>query len=358
MKVPKVTVDAWKELYQAAVNFQSLQPWDLLEDSEIFGVKDPLTGEIGYCCVLGAAGQVFALCMYRGSEGLAFHQRMQAGEFDPEVDDAWAMQNALMVEFTDRKDLEKEDLAVIKSVGFKPQKTNHSPSYPCFRNHTPGFAPWFISEAEAKWLTFALLCATDLVETVKEDDDLLEREKPGHVLTYFVRDTGGKKLSWTRKWQMPEPYSEPVPVEVPLNELSLRKIKSLRLKQDSAWEADAFFLAGGVVLDKDRPYFSRLAMVAHKQSGFIFNMEMLPSEQPPYITLRDVFLGALEKHAALPVELHVRDEMIWEALKPLTDALGIRLRLKRFLPMIFEAKESLNQEARSGFRASSPHRYT
>ncbi len=52
MKIPKVKRDTWKELYQAAVKFQSLAPWGLLEDNEVFGVKDPVTGEVGYCCIL------------------------------------------------------------------------------------------------------------------------------------------------------------------------------------------------------------------------------------------------------------------------------------------------------------------
>lgn len=51
----------------------------------------------------------------------------------------------------------------------------------------------------------------------------------------------------------------------------------------------------------------------------------------------------------LPNELHVKDDLIWEALKPMADKLDIRLRLKRTLPMIFEAKAALNEEARSGF---------
>lgn len=355
MKVPKVSLDIWRELYEAAHKFQSLAPWDLLEDNEIFGVKDPVTGEIGYCCVLGAAGQVFALCMYRGSEGLAFHQRMQTGDLNPEIDDSWAMQNALIAEFTERRDLEKEDLAVIKSLGFKPQKNDHSPPYPRFRNHAPGFAPWFLTEEEGRWLAFALRCATDVVEAIEEDDDLLEPEKPGHILTYVPRDTGGEALSWTRKWQMPEPYSEPAPPEAPLNELALRRIQGLQLKHDSAWEADAFFLAGGVILDKDRPYYSRLAMVVQKQSGFIYNMEMLPPGEPPYLAMRDALLGALEKHGVLPSELHVRDELLWEALKPLTDKFAIKLRLKRILPAIVEAKEFLNAESRRGFRPSLAH---
>ena len=132
MKVPPVDIQTWKNLYQAAAAFYALQPWELFEDGEIFGVKYPVSGEIGYCCVLGALGEVFALCMYRGSEGLALHRKMQAGEINPAIDDSFAMQNALMAEFCDRKDMEKEDLAVIKKLEFKPIKSPCASAYPCF----------------------------------------------------------------------------------------------------------------------------------------------------------------------------------------------------------------------------------
>ena len=350
MKVPTINIEVWKKLYQAAVSFHSLQAWKLFDDSEVFGVKDPVSGEIGYCCVLGALGEVFALCMYRGSEGLALHRKMQAGEVDPSMDDSFAMQNALMAEFCDRKELEKEDLAVIKQLEFKPIKSPYAPGYPCFRNYTPGFAPWFISEDEAQWLTFALRCAVDLTEAVEEDGDLLEPEKQGHCLLYFPRDTGGAELSWTRKRHLPEPLREPTLPEMSIDELRLRKIQKQSLKQDTPWEMDCFYLSGGVIQDRDRPYYLRCVMVAHKQSGFIFHADMLSSEQDTFSSLRRVFLEAIEKHDLLPNELHVRDELTWETLKPLAEKLGCRLRLTRNLPAIFEAKGALNEQMRRGFR--------
>jgi len=349
MKVPPVDIQTWKNLYQAAAAFYALQPWELFEDGEIFGVKDPVSGEIGYCCVLGALGEVFALCMYRGSEGLALHRKMQEGKIDPAIDDVFAMQNVLMSEFCDRKDLEKEDLAVIKQLEFKISKSPYAPAYPCFRNYTPGFAPWFISEEEAQWLTFALRCAADLTEAVEEDETVLEPERSGHCLIYFPRDNGASELSWTRKWHLPELPKEPTLPEMPVDELRLRKIQKRPLRRDTPWEMDVFYLPGGVIQDRDRPYYSRCVMVAHRQSGFIFHVDMLSPEQNTFSSLRRVFLEAIEKHGLFPDELHVRDELTWETLKPLAEKIGCRLRLTRNLPAIFEAKEALNQQMRRGF---------
>src|SRR3989338_1822045 len=60
----------WKELYKQAVKFKEIAPWCWMWDSNLFGVKNPEDGETGYCCVLGAAGEVFGLVVYKGCEGL------------------------------------------------------------------------------------------------------------------------------------------------------------------------------------------------------------------------------------------------------------------------------------------------
>lgn len=349
MKVPQVSINVWKDLYRAASGFRDLSPWELFDDSMIFGVRDPAGEQIGYCCILGALGEVFALCMYRGSGGLALHCKMQAGEIDPAREDVFAMQNVLMTEFCDRKELKKEDLAVIKKLGLKFSYSSGAPAYPCFRDYAPGFAPWFVSERDARWLTFALRCATDLTETLEEDDSLMEAGKPGHYLVYLPRDNGDKELSWTRKWLVPTLYEEPSLPQISVDEFRLRKIQKQSLKPDSAWEMDIFYLAGGVIQDRDRPYYSRCIMAAHGQSGFVFNVELLSPEQKSHLVLQNIFLDSIEKHGFLPAELHVRDELTWKILKPLTEKLGCQLRLQQNLPAIFEAKEALSEQMRKGF---------
>jgi len=47
------SLEEWKGLYEAAVRLRELAPWEWMYDSDIFGVKNPYTGEVGYCCVLG-----------------------------------------------------------------------------------------------------------------------------------------------------------------------------------------------------------------------------------------------------------------------------------------------------------------
>jgi hypothetical protein len=352
MKIPHLSSNISKSLLEAMQSFRKNEPWELMEDDDIFGVQDPVSGEIGWCCILGSNAQVFALCMYRGSEGLNLYRKIQNDEFDVEQDDVFAIQNYLMAEFCGRAELEKEDLALVKGQGFKLDKTQDLPAYPRFRSHLPGEAPWHMTEEEAQWLVLALECSVDFAECLEEDEGLLQPEKPGHLLVYVPREVGGDKTSWVKRWVMPEPYNDPAPQLIPADELRIRKLKETPKTPDSAWEADSFYLTGGMILDRDRPYFARAAMIAHHESGFILSIEVLPYGADHYLGVRQGIFQAIEKHRHIPSEIWVRDENLWEALKPTTDALGITLRMKRNLSAILEAKTAIAEDSRSGFATS------
>ena len=206
MIIPKVRLEIWKELYDAAIRFKEAAPWELLGDDEVFAVKDPGTGEIGYCTILGRLGEVFALFVYRGDEGLATYQKLQNEEIDPERDDFFAINNALMAEFTDRSRLDKEDLRIIEALGYKFRGAK---SYPIFRSHLPGYAPWFLTESEAFFLEFALRCTLDYFDLSDRDAVMIERKDPNQFLLYSPKSNDGEAASFERRWFRPEPSPRP-----------------------------------------------------------------------------------------------------------------------------------------------------
>ena len=59
-----------KQLYRAAVRVKELAPWDWMDESDIFGVQNPETGELGFVSIMGMAGEHFAIGLYQGAEGL------------------------------------------------------------------------------------------------------------------------------------------------------------------------------------------------------------------------------------------------------------------------------------------------
>jgi len=152
------SIPEWKDLYNAAIEFKQIECWNWMEDSDLFGVQNPEDGEIGYCCVLGALGEVFGLAVYLGAEGLNEYLKVQSGEIAPKDFDA-VHQRCLLASFEDRRLLQRPDLEVIKKLGLK---FRGSKSWSLFRSYQPGYYPWYLNKKEAIFLTIALQQAKEV----------------------------------------------------------------------------------------------------------------------------------------------------------------------------------------------------
>ena len=334
-KIPEVPLEIFRDLYSAAAEFAALEPWDSFNDSELFAVRETATRQTGYACVLGALGEVYALCVYRGAEGFDIHRRMQRREFDLESGEIMAAQNCLMAEFADREELEQADRETIKKLGLKFRGRR---AWPRFRSHLPGFAPWHLDEAEAKFLVLALRCGTEIARKAQDEGvDLAER--PGQVLCWTAAPDRQLDTAWE-----PEPvYERPEPRPLVLDSERVAAMRGMNLRREGAWEAGASFFPG-VMMDRERPYLARNTMVADAESGFILNALVCDAETPVHQALSDAVLGAAERNGALPRELHLRGEETARLLEPLGLALGFAVRAKAQLEMVSAACDAITNE--------------
>ena len=149
LPVPTISLDLWRELYQAAASYQLLAPWQWMDDTHVLGVNNE--HGVRLASVLGNLGELFGLASYRGSAGANFLLRLRRGEFAPENPDARFYQDALLVDFVPRKDLRKEERAIVQQIAFQPPVRKPT-LFPQFQSHKPGYTPWFIDEAEAPLL--------------------------------------------------------------------------------------------------------------------------------------------------------------------------------------------------------------
>ncbi len=337
-KIPDVSLEAWKPLYSEAVVFAALKPWEHFDDGTIFGVQDPKTGQMGYACILGALGELHALCVYRGPEGYDVHRRMRNNEFRRRPEDVVALQNCLFAEYADREELDKADLGTIRRLGlsFRGPK-----AWPLFRSHLPGFAPWHLTEDEAGFLTFALRCASGAASKAIQGALQLDA-KPGEVFCHFQGADGSIQTRWE-----PAPIHRPQPpAPVVIDDAALSAIKSKPTQTDSAWEADIWCMPSALT-DRDRPYFPRFTLVAHQESGFIIHNGIALPESAPHQALADALVEAIIKSGRMPNEIQLRDESFAACLAPLGKALGIKLKPGK-LKMVREARKELEKYMRSG----------
>ncbi len=79
MKTPTPTLEEYRQLYEAALAFKEEAPWEWMTEDQVFGVRDPETGEIGYASIMGMLGEHLALALYLGSAALEGFWRVARG---------------------------------------------------------------------------------------------------------------------------------------------------------------------------------------------------------------------------------------------------------------------------------------
>lgn len=329
-----------KRLYEAADSFRKLAPWEWMDDDRIFGVKNPETGVIDYCGVLGALHEVFALVVYEGPEGLHGYLKLLSGELGEMSLHGVEYQRALMASFDDRRDLAPEDLAVIRSLNLKFRGKN---GWPMFRHHLPGYLPWFVTESQAGILATCLEQALDVLPRYRENPGLLQDPTSN---SHLVRVFGSQQsqAGW-RDEILPAP---PPPSKdsstvctVPIDEVGIARIRRQQRKRRGVWEI-GFCYAPVPIREQcdERPYFPRLLGIIDQATGLI--LAVLLQKQGKHVRVfRDQILSCLEQRDFLPEHLLVDHDEAAALAEPIAAALGIALHRVRELPAFAEALDGL-----------------
>lgn len=338
IKPPKVSLNIWRSLYQAAIEFRDLSPWKIFNDTDLFTLKDPISNEVGYCSIMGAMGEFFALGIYRGEKGLVCFDRINSNEFKGREQEVIEINDTLMAEFCYQDDLEKEDLKVMKQLGFK---NKGSGLLPMFRSSLPGSFPWFINEDEAHYLTFALRCACDLVHRYANDPSFLRSENPDSYRAYIPVEKQDKKKTWEWKtsWHTPSPPVEQV-IQYPLNFATIQGILDKKNKRMGTWEVGSTIFPAQIH-DKERPYSPRVNILVDRNSFFILGMNTVEFGENSHHKVCDMLLDTISKHGILPEEIVFSDSTTCSIAKAITNSLDIEASCSQDLPAIEDIKEEL-----------------
>lgn len=326
MKASTPTLTEYKTLYDLAKQFKALAPWKWMYDHDMFGVQNPETGETGWCCVLGNLGEIFALVVYRGTEGIDGYLKIMSGEVDIYDPDVPQHQKCLMASFGDREDLEPEDLAIIKRLGlkFRGRKT-----WPSFRNYEPGFVPWFITSDEAKFLAVTIEQAIDIAVRFDKNERLLY---PDQGDTYLVRipEKTGKTLSWRDEYMKLLPPPPPPPMNDRIDEIRVQRIKMQAERTDAAWEVGYCYAPMPIQERRDqRPYYSKMLAVLDQATGLVVTAHTIEGTDEA-AEFRDHLLGLFERIGYIPAQIILNRDNVQQILAPITAQLGISVcRVKK-----------------------------
>ncbi|MBL7775030.1 MAG: hypothetical protein JNK89_03460, partial [Saprospiraceae bacterium] len=264
---------SWHDFYQTAAQFRDLAPWRWFYDSQIFGVQHPETGEIGWCCIMGRAGEHFALAVYRGAAGLdSFYRLAGAEELEnpnnPEAFNNMVRQNCWMVSFEDAQLVSPEQKKHLKALGLSFRGAGQ---WIVAQSYDPGLHPWLMAEAELPWVAQCLEQAMEVARRAKNDPDLLDRE---NLLVRTPQRLPDGSLRWEDRYpddsELPQ---APLPEAVVPSKAFVEKVRFLP-QHPGALALANFFLLSAIQENKSqRPWHPCLLLAIEPGSGMIVAQE-------------------------------------------------------------------------------------
>jgi hypothetical protein len=334
MTTPRI-MDVWNELFEEANKFNKLQCWIWMDGGDLFAVQNPDSGEIGYCSVMGALGEVFGMAVYLGEEGLESMRKIQSDDLPPE--EVMYTQKCLLISFEDRAELDKKDLALIKQSGLKFRGAN---AWPQFRYHEPGYFPWYLNEEQARFATLVLQQAADVAARYRMDRRLLMPPNKDEILVRIpsVPSIGGE-IQWSDQWVKPKAYVQHEPKTAMNDQLLLKRVKNKAIPKRGAWEVD-YFYAPMPVEGPDKPFYPRMCMWVDSESGQILNFHMAQNGDYRQEFLSK-FLQMIESMNIKPHKLFVKRSDVRNCFESTARIIDVRIEQDSSLPNLDEAKESM-----------------
>lgn len=333
----KPTHKEWRQLYEAAIAYRDLAPWQWLRNEDLICAVNPEDGTRGYCCVLGDGRESYGLTVFRGAAGLhGFNEiRKRGDEFEPELA---LRQDLLTVSFEDRKYARPEDAAVISSLHLKIRGKGQ---YPIFRDHTPGLYPWFLTASQARFMYHALACVVRVAERAKTEKNLL-RGPEGKIFTQIsaVRKNG---VEWSDAWETPEPYKAPAPGAIEVADDIADLIHALPVLKDQTWEVDlAHALTPVQQRPNTRPFFPLMLLGVEQKRGIIIGSNLIPADMP-LTEMFNVLLAWMEDAGGVPEKILTCRPEAFALVQPACLNTGTTRILQAELPAVREVKKEMEK---------------
>ncbi|MGI8654700.1 MAG: DUF7309 domain-containing protein [Pyrinomonadaceae bacterium] len=335
------TLEESKRLYELAVKLKELAPWEWMDESEIFGVQNPETDELGFISVMGMMGEHLAVGVYLGAEGLYGFWDFQDEKHETEPLALFDIPQ-LQVSFENRDGLKKEDRDSIKELGLKFRGTQN---YPMFRRTESGFLPWFITSEDARFLIYAIEQTLEVAPRVKENPLILLNESGKKNETYLVRraEKQNGQLVWQDEMKRVLPPT-PESISFSLSQETINRLRKLPQNNNLIFEVDLFHAPTPVADKNKRPFFPKMLMISETNSRFILGFEITKPQKEPSKTQAEILNNIIKiwsNHKVLPREIRVSSDLLFNLLKGFTQQLNVKLRQTNNLIAISEAKEEM-----------------
>lgn len=334
-----------RRLYNSAQHLANMAPWEWMDDTQVFGVKDPHTGVIGWCVILGAIKQVYGLNVFLGDRGFSkLLEMMDDGSYgNPYL--AVEM-DVLVLHYNAKKEIsDDERLRFKKITGSGGILIGRKKHWPWARRLQPWLYPRSISSGECELLCDALDQACNIGKRLAGNPDMELSHDDGSILVR-AKEPSGAGDGWIDSWEIPGDYIRPT-VEARWDYDRVKKIREKADISKETWDIDTFPVLTPVQ-GSDALFYPRVVIVMNKASGFVLHCEVVEPDEQDWSSVLDCLLKTMENTSLAPSVIRVRDEDLYGILNSFGDVMGFRVHRAVSMPLmdsfIGEIIESLRND--------------
>jgi hypothetical protein len=333
------TQEDWNKLFKETLRFRKLQSWKYMDNEDIFGIEDPVSGELLFCSVMGSAEEYYGLAAYFGFEGLHTLMRTSAEDLSQNDEEIYKMHNIICT-FEAWKDLLIEEQ--IQAEKYDP-KLKEDPMCPGFISYEPGYIPFSLSQTECRLMTRVLQQAITISRNVKDNPFYMIAPREGQILLRKASSfTKSGAPVWRNTWVYPPPFV-PNFVFMHLDQQEVRKrLTSYPVHEEMQWEID-FKHMPFVVEEGFKPYYPRMLFIADHQTGYVLEPIVCSDRDTPESRILGRIVQLLDQYQIRPSTFYARNPDTLNLFSMLCSELGIRLVQTQELPVLDEVEKLLLQ---------------
>lgn len=324
------------EMLSAALRFRDTELWNTINETDLFAVKLS-SGEIGYCCVMGAQGDHFALALYIGRQGFSSYLRtvVDASKISS-YGDLFEMSmtfDCINCDLMAAKDIDDDVKKRIKGYaaahGLKIRRPKGWPDFVRRRPYMPEYG--ITDEQDAKSITEALLAAievSDAFDNGREKGFKFRDKYPsrrGGMVVPLLTPMGDGKYEWSTTKLPPYVELEASPAVHYHNDIMAYKVG--KLPKGPNVIARAVYLPFPERLEgAEAPVYLMLLLLMNANNGFLFTPVQLENTERGLLEGLDE-LGNIMCHSkSKPATLIVDDDRTKSLLQDFCRKCGITFK--------------------------------
>lgn len=322
-------------LCRLAAEISAFAPWRYMGELQTVAVIHRKGGQPDFISVLGALGEHRAIHVYPGVAGYHWLRRVV------ESDDSWRLRllltecEALQAAYADPDELTDPDLDLLRGCRFPPSEWTFQ-----FRSVRRGYLPWYLCEEEGKRLAACLDAFVQALSSpVFEDPDYWWPDEAG-AMPLLSRQQG--------RWGVAR-----IQLRVALEDqghlrVSEEWIARLPRRRSGVLCLGDHLMQGAAGLENERPIVLHLLAAVDAESGFAYEPKLREPGEILAFAAAEVLVKTIEARGAVPERVLVPAPYYERCLKPVAEAAGFTIQVRRSLPALDELFRSLDRFERRG----------